>query len=70
MKEADKGMAKALFQDADGIIYEIDTNSGQHWSKNEDICRVTPDSVLHEQVRPKSTETWKEHCQSHQMKLR
>lgn len=60
LKEADKGVAEALFQDADGIIYEVDTSSGQLWSKNEDICRVTPD-VLHEQMRQKSRETWKEH---------
>lgn len=69
MKEADKGVAKALFQDADGIIYEIDTNSGQHWSKKDDICRATPDSVLCEQMRPKSMETWEEHYWSGQMKV-
>jgi len=42
-------------------MYEIDTNSGQHWSKNEDICRAAPDSILNEQKGPKFRETWKAH---------
>lgn len=69
MKETDKGVAKALFQDTGGIIYEMDTTSGQHWSKNGDICRVTPDSILNEEMRPKSRETWKEHYRSGQVKV-
>lgn len=70
MTEADKGVAEALFQGTDGIMYEIDTNSGQDWSKNEDICRVAPECVLHQQMRPKSPETWKENYRSGQMKVR
>lgn len=69
MKEAHKQVAKALCQDTDGM-YEIDRTWGQHWSSNEDICRVTPDSVLHKQMGPKSTEAWKEHYLSGQEKAR